>query len=420
MRAIISNNFIFLEEGMISKGKTMAEPEEVSYDGTRLEVLNAHWQRLMNEGIIQSVNYCLSRNGKVFANTAIGKKCYKMEDKRPLETDSIHFIASISKIFCATAIFKLCEDGFLRPLQPVSDILEEFKEAPFDAINISHLLTHTSGMHPDEWCFPYKYPQYWDFASLTNEGESWVANGLKAGIFNKPGKEWAYCSFGFTLLGEIIHRVTGMNAETYIRKVILEPCGMSSSGFINEFARGELPEDFVKDFSSRLYIQNDGSEKFLEELKNYVPGKWYESLGGDDKLWFSVPGTAGGMFSTVEDLNKFGRMLLNGGKNDDGKRVIGRKAIERMTMNYTPEDIKDFCWGAGGNYRMYALGPDTRWNADSHFSKGSFFHEGAGACCLLVDPVEKMVASWFIPWAKEGWFPEALFNASAVMWSGIL
>ena len=59
-------------------------------------------------------------------------------------------------------------------------------------------------------------------------------------------------------------------------------------------------------------------------------------------------------------------------------------------------------------------------NGNVHFSKGSFFHEGAGACCILIDPVEKMVASWFIPWAKEGWFPEALFNASAVMWSGLI
>ena len=146
---------------------------------------------------------------------------------------------------------------------------------------------------------------------------------------------------------------------------------MTSSGFMNEFGRGEFSLKFAEDFSKKLFIQNSEDEKFLEQLKSYVPGKWYESLNGDEKLWFSVPGTAGGMFSTVEDLNKFGRMLLNGGKNDDGKRVMGRKAIERMTMNYTEQDIKDNCWGSGGNYRMYALGPDTRWNADSHFSKGS-------------------------------------------------
>ena len=80
---------------MVSKGKIMVEPEDVGYDRTRLEVLNAHFRRLMGEGKIQSVNYCLSRNGKVFSNTAIGKKSYKPDDKRTLEPDSIHLIVSI-------------------------------------------------------------------------------------------------------------------------------------------------------------------------------------------------------------------------------------------------------------------------------------------------------------------------------------
>ncbi len=402
----------------VIEGKIQVKPCEVEYDESRIEVLNQHFKRLMDEGLIQSTNYCLSRNGKIFANNAIGKQSICKDDDRDLKIDSIHHIASITKIITATAIFKLFEDGFLRPLQPVCDILPEFGEAPFNAINISHLLTHTSGLYPDGGCFPYKYVEYWHNVSRTEKGESWVQSSTKTGMFNKPGKEWAYCSFGFALLGEIIKRTTGMKAETYIRKTILEPCGMTSSGFENELMRGELPEEFVKDFIDRVYVQSDEFVNMIKELKDYKVGQYPKEPR--DQLWCEVPGTAGGMFSTAEDLNKFGRMLLNGGVSEDGKRVIGRKAIERMTLNYTTEDVKDNCWGAGGNYRMYALGPDTRWNADSHFTKGSFFHEGAGACCLLMDPTEKMVASWFVPWAKEGWFPQALFNASAVMWSGII
>ncbi len=398
-------------------GKTQVKPAEVGYDESRLSVLDKHFGRLMEKGEIQSVNYCLSRNGRIFANNAIGKQSFKPEDKRELQPDSIHWIASISKIICATAIFKLCEDGFIRPLQPVSDILPEFGYAPFDKINISHLLTHTSGLYPDEGCYPIKYVEYWENVSRCKPDENWVAKSLETGVIREPEKEWAYCSFGFALLGEIIGRVTGMNPETWVRKNIIEPCGMTSSGYHNEIRRGELSAEFVKDFAERLYIQEEHDAKIVEHLKNYVPGKYQE--GSENTIWTRVPGTAGAMFSTVEDLNKFGRMLLNGGVAENGNRILGRKAIERMTLNYTTEDIKDHCWGADGNYRMYALGPDTRWNADSHFTKGSFFHEGSGACVLLMDPVEKMVASWFIPWAKEGWFPAAIFNASAVMWSGL-
>ncbi len=402
----------------VIEGKIQVKPCEVEYDESRLEVLNQHFKRLMDEGLIQSTNYCLSRNGKIFANNAIGKQSYEESDTRDLQIDAIHRVASITKIICATAIFKLFEDGFLRPLQPVCDILPEFGEAPFNAINISHLLTHTSGLYPDGGCFPYKYLEYWELIPSTAKGESWVKNITKAGMYNKPGKEWAYCSFGYVLLGEIIQRVTGISAEAYIHKTILEPCGMKDSFFNNDIVRGELPTEFVKTLKDRLYIQSEEEKKDLENLKEYKEGQL--NCPEEDRIWTTIPATAGGIYSTAEDLNKFGRMLLNGGVSEDGKRVIGRKAIERMTLNYTTEDVKDNCWGAGGNYRMYALGPDTRWNADSHFTKGSFFHEGAGACCLLMDPTEKMVASWFVPWAKEGWFPQALFNASAVMWSGII
>ena len=402
---------------MITKAKCPFTPADVDYDESRLEELDAHFQRLMKKGWIQSANYTLSRNGKVFANTAIGKQSFEESDNRELKPDVIRGIASITKIFTATALFKLFEDGYIRPNQPVCEIMPEFEKAPFNGITIAHLLTHTSGLYPDGGCFPYYYTEPWSFVDETKEGENWVENSLKSGMYNKPGKEWAYCSFGFVLLGEIISRVSTMRAEAFIRKVILDPCGMSSSFFKYEFINGFIPDDTARNWAERLYIQDEDDKKSISRLADYHFGK---PVGNKEfNVWDSVPATGGGLFSCTEDLNRFGRMLINNGYADDGKRVIGRKAIDRMTENYTTPDILDNCWGAGGVYRMYALGPDTRRTADSHFSKGSFFHEGAGACSLLMDPQEKMVASWFVPWADGGWHAEALYNASAVMWSGL-
>ena len=402
---------------MITKAKCPFTPADVDYDESRLDELNAHFQRLMKKGWIQSANYTLSRNSKVFANTAIGKQSFEESDKRELKPDVIRGIASITKIFTATAMFKLFEDGYIRPNQPVCEIMPEFGKAPFNGITIAHLLTHTSGLYPDGGCFPYEYVEPWTFVDETKEGENWVENSLKSGMYNKPGKEWAYCSFGFVLLGEIISRVSTMRAEAFIRKVILDPCGMSSSFFSYEFKAGLIPDDVSQNVAARLYIQDDEDKQYLSRLAGYHFGKPVERK--DFRVWDLVPTTGGGLMSCTEDLNRFGRMLINNGYTDDGKRVIGRKAIDRMTENYTTLDILDNCWGAGGVYRMYALGPDTRRTADSHFSKGSFFHEGAGACSLLMDPQEKMVASWFVPWADGGWHAEALYNASAVMWSGL-
>jgi CubicO group peptidase (beta-lactamase class C family) len=139
----------------------------------------------------------------------------------------------------------------------------------------------------------------------------------------------------------------------------------------------------------------------------------------DGTVWKKIPSTGGGLYSTAYDLCRFGIMLQQGGYID-GNRILGRKAIEKMSTLYTQPHIKDYCWNAGGPYRQYGLGPDMRCNDASIYTQGTFFHEGAGGCCLLIDPTEKMVAAWFIPFIDDVWSAEPLYNAAAVMWSGII
>lgn len=89
-------------------------PADAGYDEERLEVLNKHFQKMIDADEILSANYCLSREGKVFANAAMGKLSYRDDDDRLLQPDTIQWIASITKLFCAVALFKLAEDGMLR------------------------------------------------------------------------------------------------------------------------------------------------------------------------------------------------------------------------------------------------------------------------------------------------------------------
>ncbi|NLN64402.1 MAG: hypothetical protein GX144_03130 [Clostridiaceae bacterium] len=60
-----------------------------------------------------------------------------------------------------------------------------------------------------------------------------------------------------------------------------------------------------------------------------------------------------------------------------------------------------------------------RCNLASLYTKGTFFHEGSGACSLIIDPFEKLVAAWFVPWVNDKWCAHGLYNAAAVMWSGL-
>jgi CubicO group peptidase (beta-lactamase class C family) len=110
-------------------------------------------------------------------------------------------------------------------------------------------------------------------------------------------------------------------------------------------------------------------------------------------------------------------MMLFGGTLN-GARILGRKAVERMTT--ISSALPNFCWNANEKKRYYGVGFDMRNGPAFTFSQGTFMHEGAGACSLYIDPKEELVAAWIVPFAKEGWFSRALFNVQNIIWSGLM
>jgi serine-type D-Ala-D-Ala carboxypeptidase len=387
---------------------TSHSPKDAGYDASRLDVLNAHFSEMIAKNQIQGAIYCLVRDGKVFWESAMGKYSFRVDDPRELRPEHIFRIASITKLFCAVAVFKLAEDGKLRISQPVGDFIEEFAHPPFNGIRIEHLLSHTSGLQADSGCYenPY-FLSPWDCLAqgFKSGDENWIANSLKSGMRKKPGEEWAYSTFGFVILGEIISRVSGVFANDYIRDNIVKPCGLTSTCFA---------EDLTPDLASRIAIVNERREKLVEGI---LAGK--DDSSEEDRKWRKIPSTGGGLYSTVGDLAEFGSMLIAGGTHK-GVRILGRKAVERMTERYTTPDIKDYCWGAGGSEKQFGLGPDLRYDLNFIYSRGTFSHEGAGGCALYMDPVENFSAPWFVPFINDVWRAESIYNVTAIMWSGLL
>lgn len=394
---------------MYTQGKTDCSPEQAGYDESRIEVLNNHLQGLINDGEIQCASYCVSRGGKVFMHGAVGPLSYKKEDQTPLTPEAVHYIASITKTFTAVAIMKLVEDGYTRLDVPVGEILPQFNTPPFNKINLFHLLTHTSGMHPDGGCFENKYEiSSWGLIDLAyklhkkEDGEfDWIAASLANGVRKEPGVEWMYCSFGFSILGAIIEKLTGIFAHNYIEDYIVKPLGMENSGF-----------KMTADKAKRSILNDEHRERWLNSI---ITGKEEKDEG--DEIWEKIPSTGGGMHSTPYDLIRYGNMMLNGG-SFDGVRILGRKAVEKMTAKAI-HNIPNYTWGGNEPERGYGVGFDRRFGPAFTFSEGTYMHEGAGACSLYIDPKEELVAAWIVPFAKEGWFPRALFNVQNIIWSGL-
>ncbi len=392
----------------VLQGKVDCHPEETGYDSSRLEVLNEHFQKLIDKEIIFGAQYTISHKGKIIANASLGNGS-KIEQVK-MQPDTVFQIASITKIFTTVAIMQLIEAGHFRLNSRVAEILPQFEEPPFSGITVWHLLTHTSGLYPDGGCFPEIAPKNaWgliDEASKIWDGKGefdWVKAGISGGLRRPVGSEWQYNSFGFVLLGEIITKVSGQFADDYIMEHIVKPLSMSDSGFVPTL-----------DMAKRAFISNESVKQIFAD---FIAGKKIEN-DSTGSFWEKIPRTGGGLLSTTNDLIRFANMTLNGGTLE-GARILGRKAIEIMTTQQLT-GVPDYCWGANEPDRKYGVGFDMREGAAYTYSKGTYMHEGAGACSIDIDPKEQLAAAWFVPWDKGEWCPEPLYNVQNIIWSGIV
>jgi len=126
-------------------------------------------------------------------------------------------------------------------------------------------------------------------------------------------------------------------------------------------------------------------EKYINDTINgkYKPDWIGEKLG--------IPSTGGGLNGTAYDLVRFGNMILSGGTLD-GARVLGRKSVERMTSQSILKPT--YCWENNGDIVDFGIGFNRCRRSMFTFSENTFWHEGAGACALYIDPAEEMVAVW--------------------------
>lgn len=394
---------------LLAKGKTDCDPMELGYDKSREDVLIQHFQKMIDKNEIQCASYCVSRKGKVILHGAVGPRSYEKDCQEPLQADSVHHIASITKVITAVAIMQLIENGLARLDTPVGEILPQFSTPPYNEITIFQLLSHTSGLEPDPGVYEDKYRiSSWEHIERSyeksdkTEKTDWIAAGLSVGLNKKPGTEWQYCSFGFCILGAIIEKLSGQFANDYIEEHILQPLQMKNSGFI---IRPEMAE-------KAIYRNEEEKKKILDIAAGKCSGNMDEGT-----FWEKIPDTAGGLASNAYDLVRFGNMMLGNGRLG-GVRILGRKTVEKMTT-YSLHNIPDYCWAANEPDRQYGVGFDMRKGLAYHYSEGTFMHEGAGACSLIIDPKEEMVACWFVPFIDE-WYSHGLYNVTNIIWSGLI
>ncbi len=182
-------------------------------------------------------DYALDQHipGLVYGIVADGKLVYvrgmgvqDLESKRPVTPDSLFRIASMSKAFTALTVLKLRDDGKLQLDAPAEDYVPEMKGWTYPTrdsrrIRVRDLLNHTAGFVTDD---PWGDRQ-------TPLPEPAFTQMLRAGVpFNRaPGVQMEYSNLGYALLGRIISNTSGQPYAQTIISTLMQPLGMSSTGF---------------------------------------------------------------------------------------------------------------------------------------------------------------------------------------------
>ena len=149
-----------------------------------------------------------------------------VERQLPATPATVFRIGSVTKLFTATAVMQLRDQGALRLDDPVAQHLpwltyrNRHPEGP--AVTVRHLLTHTAGL-PREAAFPY-----WTDRRFPTREQMKEALAGQESVF-EPGSRYKYSNLGLALLGEVVAAVSGVPYEDYVTRHVLEPLGMTST-----------------------------------------------------------------------------------------------------------------------------------------------------------------------------------------------
>jgi CubicO group peptidase (beta-lactamase class C family) len=360
-------------------------------DARRLQTIRPRLQALVDSQAMPGAVALVARHGKIALLEAVGWR--DVENKKPMQTDSIFQIMSMTKNFTGVAVMMLVEEGKIELRRPIEDYLPEFR-----GIQIGDYRVGPNSVHPPE--HPPTVWQLMDHTSgLGGDPEGEMADNPRTmrvplaeavryyahtHLQFEPGARWSYSNMGIATLGRLVEVISGEDYVHFLRTHLLDPLGMKDS-FI-------FPADERKDRIALIYkhaggkLVRAGDETLAGDAAKYRQGAKY-------------PAPEFGLYSTAPDLFKFYQMLLNGG-DYEGRRYLSRQTIATMTRVFTPK-VKPAGWLGGTGYGLtFEIVTEPEGTLLLH-SPGTFGHGGAFGTEGWIDPKNDLIRIMLVQVSDE-------------------
>lgn len=259
----------------------------------------------------------------------------------PVSLDSLFCVASVSKVFVATAVMQLSERGLIDLDARIVQYLPYFwlGDERSAQITIRQALSHTSGM-PD--LTDFEYDDLWKHPEVDEDALERYVRGLgRRRLLSDPGEEFHYSNIAYNVLGDVIAKVSGMPFELYMKEQLLLPSGMPESTFLVS----QIPIELLA----------------LPHLRapEMIASPFYPYHRGD--------APASSMHTNIREISNWMRMCLRRGYLD-GHEIVRPATFDLMGIPVVKRGWPPF-------YEEMGLG----WNVGHFQGEKTLSHGGFGA-----------------------------------------
>lgn len=273
--------------------------------------------RFMKKDKVPGLSIVVIQNGKVIYAKGLGAR--NREKNLAATPDTLYCIGSCTKSFIALAIMQLVEEGRIQLDDPVDQYLSLTLGSSGTPITIHHLLTHSSGI-------PSLSTAYIEDARGLGEdtGVPWGnvsdfyrhVNGAEDEL-QSVGEHFFYLNAGYSMLGQLIQKVTKKRYDKFLTENIFDPLEMKRTTL--------SADEYEKDPNKMTpYLKKPNGEVQPKKLH-------YPTMYRDSDLFFAS--ADGGVLSSPKELVNYLTLYLNKGKFR-GNKIVDSETIDKMLTLY--------------------------------------------------------------------------------------
>jgi len=305
---------------LAGSGSVSAAPAEHKPPATfGLSAIDAYLAAVVKEDHRVGLSVAILKDGRLVFAKGYGRRS---QDGRPVGTNTLFAIGSVSKQFTCACILLLAEEGKLSVQDTVAKYYPQLTRA--QDITLLDLMNHVSG-----------YPDYYplDFVdrrmAAAIDPDELLRRYAGGKLDFEPGMKWSYSNTGYILLGRVVEKVSGESFGSFLQRHILQPLDLTNTVYEAKANDPRLAQGFTT-------FALSAAQPVAPEASGW--------LGG-----------AGAIYSTPSDLARWDLALMEG-------RLLKPESFALMTTSRRLEDGKMTEYGCGVSVRTQAGWPVVSHN----------------------------------------------------------